>query len=71
VTIETLCSTETLLFNNMANKSLFASFASQAAPKADTVNEAGGVAYASSAKHALAQYAITGCLNSTFYANAS
>jgi len=55
----------------MANKSLFATFAGRAVPKADTVNEAGGGAYSFSPKHALAQYAVTGCLNSTFYASAS
>jgi 60 kDa SS-A/Ro ribonucleoprotein len=37
---------------------------------ADTVNEAGGRAYTLEAKQALAQYALTGCLNSTFYAGA-
>jgi 60 kDa SS-A/Ro ribonucleoprotein len=39
-------------------------------PKTDTVNEAGGRAYALSPKQALAQYAMTGCLNTTFYASA-
>jgi 60 kDa SS-A/Ro ribonucleoprotein len=39
-------------------------------PAADTVNEAGGRAYAMSDKHALAQYAATGCLSNTFYATA-
>lgn len=55
----------------MANKSLFATFTGQAVPKADTVNQAGGAAYTFTPKHALAQYAVTGCLNSTFYASAS
>ena len=54
----------------MANKSLFQSFVGRILPKADTRNEAGGPAFAFSTKHALAQYAVTGCLNSTFYANA-
>ena len=54
----------------MANKNLFKSLMSRLAPKADTVNEAGGLAYARSSKHALAQYAMTGCLNGTFYASA-
>jgi len=34
----------------------------------DTVNEAGGQAYKLSDKAALAQYAMTGCLNGTYYA---
>lgn len=55
----------------MANKSLFASVFGTLIPKADAVNEAGGVAYAMSPKEALAQYAATGCLNSTYYADAS
>lgn len=54
----------------MANKGLFKSQAGSIGPKADAVNEAGGRAYAFGAKHALAQYAITGCLNTTFYASA-
>ena len=56
--------------NTMANKNLFQSIAGLIAPKAETRNEAGGSAYAFSAKHALAQYAVTGCLNSTYYATA-
>ncbi len=52
----------------MAFKGLFAS-ASKARP-ADTVNEAGGRAYASSPEHALAQYAATGTFTQTFYAGA-
>jgi 60 kDa SS-A/Ro ribonucleoprotein len=54
----------------MASKTLFQSFVGQLLPKPDTRNEAGGPAYAFSPKHALAQYAVTGCLNSTFYASA-
>ena len=54
----------------MASKTLFSSFVGHVLPKADTRNEAGGPAYAFSSKHALAQYAVTGCLNSTFYASA-
>lgn len=52
----------------MSNKSLF-TFAGKA-KMADTTNEAGGKAYAFSAEHALAQYAVTGTLQNTFYANA-
>lgn len=54
----------------MANKSLFKSIVGALLPNADTINEAGGAAYAFSPEHALAQYAATGCLNSTFYASA-
>ncbi len=50
----------------MANKSLF----NRRVPAADVVNEAGGAAYQLSPKAALAQYAATGCLNTTFYASA-
>lgn len=52
----------------MANKSLFSS--SQPIIPANTRNNAGGVAYARTPKQKLAQFAATGCLNSTFYANA-
>lgn len=54
----------------MANKNLFQTIAGKLLPKADAVNEAGGRAYKLSPKAALAQYAITGCLNGTFYADA-
>src|SRR3954465_10557755 len=55
----------------MANKTLFQSIRGALVPKTDAVNEAGGTAYALSPKHALAQYAATGCLNSTYYASAN
>ncbi len=54
----------------MANKNLFTSVFGKLLPKTDTVNEARGQAYAFTPKHTLAQYAATGCLNSTFYADA-
>lgn len=54
----------------MANKNLFGSLRGFFAPRATTINEAGGVAYRFETKHALAQYAATGCLNNTFYASA-
>lgn len=54
----------------MANKTLFQSKRGQLAPQTNAVNEAGGRAYKLAPKQALAQYAITGCLNSTFYATA-
>ncbi len=52
----------------MANKQLFQSRRGRQLPKADTINQAGGIAYAFSPAHALAQYAATGCLTQTFYA---
>ncbi len=55
----------------MANRSLFRSLIGRLIPSADVVNEAGGVAYAFSPRHALAQYAATGCLNGTYYADAA
>lgn len=54
----------------MANKALFASTPGKLLPSTDVRNEAGGVAYALGPKAALAQFAATGCLNGTFYANA-
>jgi 60 kDa SS-A/Ro ribonucleoprotein len=54
----------------MANKNLFKTFAGKLLPKTNDVNEAGGRGYKLSPKATLAQYAITGCLNGTFYADA-
>ncbi|WLQ11704.1 RNA-binding protein [Hahella aquimaris] len=54
----------------MASKTLFNTRRGKMAPAADTVNQAGGLAYKYSAEHALAQYAVTGCFTSTFYASA-
>jgi len=53
----------------MANKSLFSSLKSLV-PRATVRNEAGGPAYALEPKHALAQFAATGCFNGTYYADA-
>lgn len=53
----------------MANTTLFNTRAA-ALPATTVRNAAGGNAYVFNAKHALAQYAVTGCLNGTFYANA-
>lgn len=53
----------------MANKSLFSSLLAKL-PRATAHNEAGGVAYQLTPKHALAQFASTGCFNGTFYADA-
>ncbi|HEY0427581.1 MAG TPA: hypothetical protein VGC76_07335 [Pyrinomonadaceae bacterium] len=55
----------------MANKNLFQTFRGMLAPKADVINEAGGLAYELSPKAALAQYAATGCFSNTFYSDAS
>lgn len=54
----------------MANKTLFNSIVGKLLPKTDALNEERAPAYALSAKHALAQYAATGCMNHTFYASA-
>lgn len=54
----------------MANKNLFQTVRGLFTPKADTVNEAGGKAYKLTPKHALAQFAATGCFSQTFYTDA-
>jgi 60 kDa SS-A/Ro ribonucleoprotein len=54
----------------MANKTLFASLRDALIPRTDTVNSENAPAYALSPKHALAQYAATGCFGRTFYASA-
>jgi 60 kDa SS-A/Ro ribonucleoprotein len=54
----------------MANTTLFRSLIGALIPRADARNEAGGPAYTLSPQHALAKYAATGCLNTTFYATA-
>lgn len=53
----------------MASKTLFRSIIGRMLPKTDTLNEEGRPAYAFTAEQALAQYAATGCMNSTFYAS--
>lgn len=53
----------------MANKSLFSSLKALL-PKATARNDAGGPAYAMGPKHALGQFAATGCFNGIFYADA-
>jgi 60 kDa SS-A/Ro ribonucleoprotein len=55
---------------NMANKTLFKSLIGKLMPATDALNEHQAPAYALSPKQQLAQYAVTGCLNITFYANA-
>ena len=55
----------------MANLQLFQSAKQTGlAPAALAVNAEGAPAYALSPRHQLAQYAATGCLNTTFYAGA-
>lgn len=57
----------------MANKRVFGAVTknfSAPAPKANTVNAAGGIAYLRQDEEALAQLICTGCLNGTFYASA-
>ncbi|MFL6658110.1 MAG: vWA domain-containing protein [Massilia sp.] len=54
----------------MANLQLFQSIKGKFLPPANAVNAAMAPAYAMSPRHQLAQYAATGCLNATYYANA-
>ena len=54
----------------MANKTLFKSLTGKLIPATNASNEERAPAYALSPKHQLAQYAATGCLNTTFYATA-
>lgn len=55
----------------MVNTHLFKTKKGKLLAATDTYNEAGGKAYQFSPRHQLAQLAATGCLNQTFYANAS
>jgi hypothetical protein len=52
----------------MANKTLFQSICGALLPATTTRNAEAAWAYAFEPRHALAQYASTGCLNTTFYA---
>ncbi len=54
----------------MANATLFRSMVGRLVPRTDARNEAGGVAYTRPPRQALAQYAATGCMNTTFYVDA-
>jgi 60 kDa SS-A/Ro ribonucleoprotein len=54
----------------MANKTLFQSLRGALVPQTNAKNNHGVPAYALSPKQALAQFAATGCLNSTYYASA-
>ena len=51
----------------MANAQLFKSIMGKLLPSTNTKNHEGANAYALTPQHALAQYAMTGCLNGTFY----
>jgi 60 kDa SS-A/Ro ribonucleoprotein len=53
------------------NKEVFQTFAGKQLRKPDARNSEGAPAYEFPARHALAQYAATGCLNQTFYATAA
>jgi 60 kDa SS-A/Ro ribonucleoprotein len=53
----------------MANKAIFKSYLGKLLPGMDTKNHEGAAAYALTAREALAQYAVTGTFNSTFYAD--
>ncbi len=55
--------------SDMANKNLFAGLRDRLR-WTDAINNELAPAYAHASEHALAQYAATGCLNSTFYARA-
>lgn len=54
----------------MANIQLFSTLKSAFLPSTDAANAVGAPAYAMTPRHQLAQYAATGCLHATFYANA-
>src|SRR5499426_581716 len=54
----------------MANNTLFKSLIGKLMPATDAINEERAPAYALSSEAQLAQYAATGCLNTTFYATA-
>src|SRR6185295_2967786 len=54
----------------MANKTLFKSLIGKLIPATNAINEERAPAYALSPGAQLAQYAATGCLNTTFYAGA-
>lgn len=53
----------------MANNNVFSS--APRVPATDIKNEAGGKAYKRTSKQALAQFAVTGCFNNTFYVSAA
>jgi 60 kDa SS-A/Ro ribonucleoprotein len=54
----------------MANKNLFKSLVGKFIPATNAINREFAPAYEYTPRHALAQYAATGCLSATFYAGA-
>ncbi len=54
----------------MANKSVFASAVGKLLPRPDSRNREGALAFEYTPEHKLAQFAVTGCFNGTFYAEA-
>lgn len=54
----------------MANKAIFKSYFGKLIPSTNAVNHEAAPAYALTAREALAQYAVTGTFNDTFYAEA-
>lgn len=54
----------------MANKTLFSNSIVKRTPKANARNDAGGIAYDTSAEYKIAQYVVTGTFNGTYYASA-
>jgi 60 kDa SS-A/Ro ribonucleoprotein len=54
----------------MANRKLFNSGVATSRKRPNTVNKAGGRAFKFEDKHALAQYAVTGTFNNTYYSTA-
>lgn len=54
----------------MVNKAIFQSYPGTLLPSANSRNKEGAPAYALTAREALAQYAVTGTFNDTFYAGA-
>jgi 60 kDa SS-A/Ro ribonucleoprotein len=55
----------------MAHKTLFRSIVGKLLPPTDARNDEGAPAYRFSPRHALAQFAATGCLNGVFYSSAA
>ncbi|WP_018238567.1 RNA-binding protein [Ensifer sp. BR816] len=53
----------------MVNKAIFKSYLGKLLPGTDATNHEGAPAYPLSARETLAQYAVTGTFNGTFYAN--
>jgi 60 kDa SS-A/Ro ribonucleoprotein len=54
----------------MANANVFKSMMGKLLPRTNGKNQAGASAYAFTPQHTLAQYAMTGCLNHSFYSAA-